>query len=82
MERLNIDDDTEVALLDEAIKLAAAEKEALEAAVAEQEERVDKLAKKHSSGCHHGHVDTDDRLSEQLHHPHQFFTTIYRHGTY
>eukprot|EP00985_Skeletonema_marinoi_P013494 scaffold6708_cov153-Skeletonema_marinoi.AAC.5 len=52
MERLNIDDDTEVALLDEAIKLAAAEKEALEAAVAEeQEERADKLAKNHSSGC-------------------------------
>jgi len=62
MERLNIDDDTDDALLDEAIKLAAAEKEALEAAAAEQEERADKLAKNQSSGCYHGHVDTDDRF--------------------
>eukprot|EP00984_Skeletonema_dohrnii_P030057 scaffold21168_cov141-Skeletonema_dohrnii-CCMP3373.AAC.7 len=61
MERLNIDDDTEVALLDEAFKLAAAEKEALEAAVAEQEERADKLAKNQSSGCYHGHVECRHR---------------------
>eukprot|EP00985_Skeletonema_marinoi_P003983 scaffold1742_cov150-Skeletonema_marinoi.AAC.2 len=53
MERLNIDDDTEVALLDEAIKLAAAEKEALKAAIAEKE----KTAKK-NQGCCHGCVPT------------------------
>ena len=48
MERLNIDDDTEVALLDEAIKLVAAEKEALKAAIAEKEE----TAKKNQGCCH------------------------------
>ena len=54
MERLNIDDDTEVALLDEAIKLAAAEKKAMKAAVAEKEE----IAKSKNQSCCHGCVPT------------------------
>jgi len=63
MERLKIDDTEadEDALLEEAIKLAAAEKEALEAAVAE-EEKSKKLALKHGDGCDHGYVETEDHF--------------------
>jgi len=62
MERLKIERSDEAALLDEAIKLAAAEKEALDVVGAEQEERAGKLVKNQSNGCYHGYVDTDDRF--------------------
>eukprot|EP00985_Skeletonema_marinoi_P022518 scaffold14401_cov146-Skeletonema_marinoi.AAC.3 len=55
MGRLKIEDDSkdEDALLDEAIKLAAAEKE----------NQVGKIfAKKHSNACYHGYVETKDRF--------------------
>jgi len=63
--KIDVDDDEnsqadEDALLEEAIKLAAAEKEALEAAAAEKEETSKRLAQKHGNGCDHGYVKTED----------------------
>jgi hypothetical protein len=65
MQRLKIDEDFQSdddALLEKAIKLAAAEKSALEAAAAEQEKTSKRLVEKHSNGdgCNHGFVTTDD----------------------
>jgi hypothetical protein len=58
MERLKIDDNShadEDAILEEAIKLAAAEKEALDAVVAKKEEQSKLLVKKkHCEACYHG----------------------------
>ncbi len=66
MERLKIDEDSqtnadEEALLEEAIKRAAAEKEALDAAATEREkdQTVRSLITNHSNGCYHGYVRTE-----------------------
>jgi hypothetical protein len=62
MQRLKIDEDSsqadEDALLEKAIKLAAAEKEALEAATTEQDEQSKKSAATYDNGCDHGYVKT------------------------
>jgi hypothetical protein len=63
MERLKIADDSQAdedALLEEAIKLAAAEKESLDAAAAEQKEQDKKVAAKHVNECKHGFVANED----------------------
>jgi hypothetical protein len=63
MQGLKVGDDTEAnddALLEEAIKLAAAEKEEMDAAAAEQEEQSKKMAEKQGDGCDHGYVKTED----------------------
>eukprot|EP00984_Skeletonema_dohrnii_P031601 scaffold24269_cov142-Skeletonema_dohrnii-CCMP3373.AAC.6 len=73
MERLNIDDDTEVALLDEAIKLAAAEKEALESAIAEKE----KIAKSKNQSCCHGCVPTEEDVRVALTFGETFVTALH-----
>jgi hypothetical protein len=59
MQRLKIDDSQadEDALLEKAIKLAAAEETAL---AAKSEETSEKLAEKHGNGCDHGWVETED----------------------
>jgi hypothetical protein len=59
-ERLKIDQADEDALLEEAIKLAAAEKEALDAAAAQQKEQNEKEAAKHDNVCKHGYVANED----------------------
>ncbi len=48
--------------MEEAIKLAAAEKEALDAAAAEQKEQDKKVAAKHDNECKHGYVTTEDHF--------------------
>jgi hypothetical protein len=63
MERLKIDDNfqaDEDTLLEEAIKLAAAEKEELDAAAVEQKEQDKKVAAKHVNECQHGYIPTED----------------------
>jgi len=63
MERLNIDDDTEVALLDEAIKLAAAEKEALESRAVEEEKSFTIVTRQSRTiQCYHGYVPGEDHF--------------------
>jgi hypothetical protein len=63
MERLKIADDSQAdedAFLEEAIKLAAAEKEALDAAAAQQKEQNEKA--KHVNECQHGYVATEEHF--------------------
>jgi hypothetical protein len=65
MERLKIADDSQAdedALLEEAIKLAAAEKEALDAAADEQKEQNEKIAENHGVVCFHGYVKKKDHF--------------------
>jgi hypothetical protein len=65
MERLKIADDSQAdedVLLEKAIKLAAAEKEALDAAAAEQKEQKKKVAENHGVVCLHGYVATEDHF--------------------
>ena len=63
MERLNIDDDTEVALLDEAIKLATAEEEALESKAIEEEKSSTIVTRQSRTiQCYHGYVPGEDHF--------------------
>eukprot|EP00984_Skeletonema_dohrnii_P006572 scaffold2353_cov93-Skeletonema_dohrnii-CCMP3373.AAC.3 len=63
MERLNIGGDSEASFLDEAIKLAAAEKEALESRAVEEEKSftID-IRQSHTIQCYHGYVPGEDHF--------------------
>eukprot|EP00985_Skeletonema_marinoi_P012174 scaffold5829_cov129-Skeletonema_marinoi.AAC.5 len=63
MERLKIGDESEASFLDEAIKLAAAEKEALESRAVEEEKSftID-TRQSHTIQCYHGYVPGEDHF--------------------